>query len=76
MKIKELEKQKGRSSIQLRKEVEELKDKLWDAQQQIQKGKEKNVRKSSAIKKSIAQIKTLLAHKLKEEQLANSKENK
>lgn len=62
------------------KTIEELKQEIINLEKEIQKvvsdilqKKEKNVKKSSQIRKDIARIKTLLTEKLKEEKGASNK---
>lgn len=76
MKKKDLTKFQSKSVSQLNKEIADLKDKAWDSKQAILKGKEKNVRKASAIKKDIAQLSTMRSAKIKEEKLAEKAETK
>lgn len=74
MKKKELEKVKGKSLAALEKDVVALKDKLHKAMEAIHNGKEKNAHLVRAIRQDIAQTKTIISHKRKEEIIAKKEE--
>ena len=67
MKRKDLEKFKNKSVAQLSREISDLREKAWDSKQLIFKGKGKNVRKASAMRRDIAQLSTLIQQRAKQE---------
>jgi len=74
MKTKELDKIRSRSLKELERDLVDLKDKLFSMQQDVQKGKEKNVHRAKGIKKDISQTRTIINQKKKEAALAESEE--
>ncbi|MDP2629339.1 MAG: 50S ribosomal protein L29 [Candidatus Harrisonbacteria bacterium] len=68
MKKKDFEKMKHRSSTELSKELTERREKLWNIQQEIANGKEKDVKKGQKMRREIAQLETLLSVKGIEEE--------
>lgn len=75
MKKKDLGKFKNKSITQLDKDIADLKSKTWDIRQEIFKGKEKNVRKASALKIDIAQLSTLKNIKIAQEEKSGENRN-
>ena len=67
MKKKDLEKIKGRSVVELKKDIEEKKDKLWQLRSDIVTGKAKNVRGAGSLKRDVARSLTILNEKIKSE---------
>ena len=70
MKKKDLEKIKGRSVADLKKDIQENKDKLWQLKNDIATGKAKNVREAGSLKRNIARSLTVLNEKIKSENKA------
>ena len=66
MKKKELEKVKGMSLKELRKEIIAQKRKFVEVSAKIQAGKEKNLKAGKAIRAQIARMATLIGNKEKE----------
>ncbi|PIT93176.1 MAG: hypothetical protein COU06_01335 [Candidatus Harrisonbacteria bacterium CG10_big_fil_rev_8_21_14_0_10_38_8] len=60
MKKKDLEKTKNKTIDELKKDLTDLQEKLWQTQNNIRLGKEKNVRMGRRIRKDMAQILTAI----------------
>jgi ribosomal protein L29 len=63
MKRKDFEKIQNRSAAELRKDVAEIRERLWTTQREIAVGKVKNVRAGREIRKDIARMLTLVQQK-------------
>jgi ribosomal protein L29 len=61
MKKADLAKLKNRSAEELRKEVAESKEKLWELRREIAGGKIKNVKARSVLRRDIARMMTALS---------------
>lgn len=59
MKKADLAKLKNRSAEELRKEVAEVKEKLWELRREIASGKVKNTKARTALRRDIARMLTL-----------------
>jgi len=63
MKTKDFQKLKNRSVTELKKDVVDLREKLWQTKREINDGKIKNVRSAAALRRDIAKTLTLIKEK-------------
>lgn len=63
MKTKDIQKLKNKSAEELKKEVAEKKEKLWELKKDVVSGKLKNVRAPREAAKEIARMLTLIKEK-------------